>query len=80
MQQDPTGNAYAPGINGIDYKMDQLKYEWVEAAHQLGMVVNVWTVDSSTEILKYIGWGVDFITTNQPELAKELTDKVFIEK
>ena len=26
------------------------------------------------------GWGVDFITTNQPELAKELTDKVFIEK
>jgi glycerophosphoryl diester phosphodiesterase len=76
---------YAPavcqsnGVNGIDYKMDKLPYSWVESAHGLGMVVNVWTVDSATDMLKYIGWGVDFLTTNQPELAKELTSKVFLE-
>ena len=77
---------YAPlflhnnGINGIDYKMDKLTYSWVESAHSLGMVVNVWTVDSSVDMLKYIGWGVDFLTTNEPELAKELTTKVFLEE
>ena len=67
------------GIKGIDYKMDKLTLSWVESAHKLGMVVNVWTVDSATDMLKYIGWGVDFITTNEPETAKELTSKVFLE-
>ena len=70
---------FAAGVNGIDYKMDKLTYAWMEAAHTLGMVVNVWTVDSANDMLKYIGWGVDLLTTNEPELAKELTSKVFLE-
>ena len=56
------------GINGIDYHymVFMLHPDWVQKAHDLGMSVNVWTVDGSTIAKKMMGLGVDQITTNEP--------------
>ncbi|MBO4263792.1 MAG: hypothetical protein J5871_03840 [Bacteroidales bacterium] len=71
---------HADGLRGIDYKEADLKPEWIREAHGLGMVVNVWTVDKTRNMLQWLGYGVDFITTNEPALCKALIGKAFIEK
>lgn len=62
------------GITGIDYHYSVIDEhpEWVEKAHKLGMIVNVWTVNSELDILRMLEMGVDHITTNEPELAQRL--------
>ena len=62
------------GINGIDYNQNVLfKHpEWVKEAQQLGMKVNVWTVNKIENIQKFIDMKVDYITTDQPLETKEL--------
>ena len=69
----------ADKIKGIDYKMEKLKDEWITEAHSLGMVVNVWTVNSDADMLTYISKGVDFITTNNPQNCISLLSKKYIE-
>ena len=68
---------YKDGINGIDYHYSwfQKHPEWVKEAHDLGMSVNVWTVDKPEVIQEMIYLGVDCITTNAPELVRELLKK-----
>lgn len=65
----------AKGINGIDYhyKAFEMKPEWVEEAHQLGMKVNVWTVNDTEMIQKMLDLKVDFITTDQPVEAQKMS-------
>lgn len=62
------------GIMGMDYNYSQiLKHpEWVEQAHQLGMVVNVWTVNKTELIQKMIDLKVDYITTDAPLQVLEM--------
>ena len=68
------------GINGIDYYYNVLYEhpEWVEEAHDLGMSVNVWTVNKAKDMRNCIDMDVDVITTNEPlMLRKILGDKEF---
>jgi glycerophosphoryl diester phosphodiesterase len=44
----------------------------VTQAHELGMIVNAWTVDKEEDIKRMLALGVDHITTNEPELAQQL--------
>lgn len=62
------------GINGIDYHYSVFAKhpEWVEEAHGLGMICNAWTVNKEEDIRAMLDLGVDFITTNAPELAVNL--------
>jgi len=62
------------GITGIDYHYTVFDKhpEWVEEAHGLGMVVNAWTVNEEEDIKRMLSYGVDHITTNEPELAQRL--------
>ena len=62
------------GLAGIDYSSDVLRShpEWIEQAHELGLEVNVWTVDSEEELRYFIDRGVDYITTNYPERLQAL--------
>ena len=64
----------APGINCIDYDMSSLRNnpQWIEEAHNAGLVVNVWTVNSEQDMMDFIGMGVDFITTDSPQVLKEI--------
>lgn len=64
----------ADGINGLDYHYSvYFKHpEWVTKAHELGMSVNVWTVDDEEDIRKCVELGVDCITTNEPLKTREI--------
>lgn len=60
--------AKAKGFAGIDYSGSVLKKhpEWITQAHELGMKVNVWTIDEVRDIEYCRQAGVDYITTNKP--------------
>jgi glycerophosphoryl diester phosphodiesterase len=61
-------------IKGIDYHFSVLQKNkhWIEGAHKVKMSVNVWTVNGETLMQEMIAAGVDYITTDQPTIAKEL--------
>ena len=67
----------AKGINGIDYKYKVFyKHpEWIAEAKALGMSVNTWTVDKKEDMERLFDMGVEYLTTDRPELARELLDK-----
>lgn len=61
------------GFSGLDYhyKIMQAHPEWISSAHQLGLFVNVWTINDPAFIQAFIDQGVDYITTDKPvEMAK----------
>lgn len=62
------------GISGIDYHYSVFDKhpEWVAEAHELGMIVNAWTVNQEEDINRMLALGVDHITTNEPELTQQL--------
>ena len=64
------------GINGIDYHYNVIEKhpEWVKEAHDLGMKVNVWTVNKEDMMKKLIDRKVDYITTDQPLEAKKVLE------
>ena len=64
------------GINGIDYHYNVIEKhpEWVKEAHDLGMKVNVWTVNKEDMMKKLIDRKVDYITTDQPLEHKKLLE------
>lgn len=61
------------GATGLDYHLGVIKKhpEWIKEAHDLGMKVNVWTVDEADDMKWLIDQKVDFITTNEPILLQE---------
>ena len=65
------------GAAGMDYNIRVFKKhpEWVKECHDLGMKVNVWTVNKEEDMKWCIEQGVDFITTNEPELLQKLLKK-----
>ena len=65
---------HAAGVNGIDYNQVSYKKhpQWVKEAHDLGMSVNVWTVNDPAVMQEMIDLGVDQITTNEPLTLQQL--------
>ncbi|MEG1635415.1 MAG: glycerophosphodiester phosphodiesterase family protein, partial [Rikenellaceae bacterium] len=56
------------GFWGIDYnyKIFEKNPTWIQDAKQIGLTVNVWTVNEPIKMQKMIDAGVDFITTDDP--------------
>lgn len=65
------------GIDGLDYNYYTLyKYpNYIQEAKKLGILVNVWTVNTESDLNKFIAQEVDFITTDEPELLTKLLSK-----
>lgn len=65
------------GAAGIDYSLKAMKKhpEWVKQCHDLGLKVNVWTVNKPKDMQWCIDQGVDFITTNRPEELQQMLNK-----
>ena len=49
--------------------------EWFDEARKLGLDINVWTVNDEGSMKYLIGKGVDYITTDEPELLQSLLGK-----
>lgn len=65
------------GFAGIDYSMGALRKhpEWIKEAKDLGLKVNVWTVDKDEDMKEFLKQEVDFITTNEPVKLQNLIGK-----
>jgi glycerophosphoryl diester phosphodiesterase len=67
----------ADGFFGFDYniRVVKAKPEWIKEALELGLTVNVWTVNNSEDMQWLLDQKVDFITTDEPELLFELINE-----
>lgn len=61
---------YEDGLMGLDYTIEVYKKHphWIKRAKDLGLTVNVWTVNTKKDMLYFINEDVDFITTDEPSL------------
>ena len=62
---DPRG-AYGRTKHAGELAVIDAHPEWVGECRQLGLSVNVWTVNAPRDMERYVRMGVDFITTNRP--------------
>ncbi len=71
----------ADGIRSIDYNMSPLTAhpEWIKECRELGMISNVWTVNTVTDMLRFTGYGIDYITTDAPADLDRLNNMKFVE-
>ena len=60
-------NALHPYYEDVDAAL-------VQAEHNRGRQVNVWTVDEPAEIRRLAGLGVDMIITNDPQRTREILE------
>lgn len=65
------------GLAGIDYNLNVINKNpnWVAESHDLGLKVNVWTVNKAEDIQSLIDLKVDFITTDEPLLTRDILNK-----
>ncbi len=71
-------DVFKDGIRGIDYRHDLLTDEMIQSAHELGMTVNVWTINSQSEIARFLNKGVDLVTTDESEIGMSLVGRPFV--
>lgn len=64
-------------LSGFDYNLGTLKKHpnWVSEARNLGLKSNVWTVNTAEDMRYFIELGVDYMTTDEPELLKTTLKK-----
>lgn len=64
-------------LSGFDYNSGTLKKHpnWVNEARTLGIKSNVWTVNTAEDMKYFIELGLDYITTDEPELLKTTLKK-----
>jgi glycerophosphoryl diester phosphodiesterase len=52
------------------------KPQWIKEAKELGLTVNVWTVNNVEDMQWLLDQKVEFITTDEPELLFQLLQKL----
>ncbi len=73
----PGGGPYTPATDAL-----QIPYRWegrqvttpalIREAHRRNLPVHVWTVDDPARMEELLGWGVDGIQTDRPDLLAEV--------
>lgn len=68
---------HAAGLWGLDYHYGVLQRHagWIPSAKELGLTINVWTVNNEALMKIFIDRGVHFITTDEPELLMRILEK-----
>jgi glycerophosphoryl diester phosphodiesterase len=62
----------ALGGNDLGIERTLLSAEAVRAAHDTGLSIGVWTVNDAEELHRALAAGVDYVTTDQPDVALRL--------
>ena len=62
----------ALGANDLGIERTLLTPAAVQAAHAAGLSIGVWTVNEPEELNRALAAGVDYVTTDQPDLALRL--------
>ncbi|MCH5600354.1 glycerophosphodiester phosphodiesterase [Niabella ginsengisoli] len=57
------------------YSVFQKDNNWIKNAKQLGVKTNAWTVNDEKIMDEFLAEGIDFITTNEPELLLKKLSK-----
>jgi len=62
------------GFWGLDYNINVMRKNphWIKEAHDLGLTVNVWTVNKEEDMKWLLDENVAFITTDEPEMLFKL--------
>lgn len=60
------------GYAVVSLRKQTVSEKLVEACHEQGIQVYVWTVDEEEEMRKFISWGVDGIYSNKPGVLKKV--------
>lgn len=65
------------GFFGFDYNIKKVKEnpQWIREAHDLGLTVNVWTVNNEEDMKWLLDQNVEFISTDEPELLFSLINQ-----
>lgn len=65
-------------ISGIDYSYYAYRQDknLIGKAKMSGLLTNVWTVNNAEELLLYYQQGVDYITTDEPELLLKIINSL----
>ncbi len=70
------------GLKGVDYSLAPYVNNpgWIAEAHDLGMIVNVWTLNSMSEFMTALNLKTDYISTDAPDELADLIGMLFPEK
>ena len=49
---------------------------FIEQAHAAALKVQVWTVDDEADAVRLLGWGVDAVISNRPDMAVEVRNRL----
>lgn len=62
------------GLAGLDYHYGVMRKNpnWFKEAKDLGLKINIWTVNKPEIMKEMIDAGADFITTDEPELLQQV--------
>jgi glycerophosphoryl diester phosphodiesterase len=68
-------NMQALKVEYVGIKSDYLSQVLYDQLRAYDLGVGVWTVDDTINMRKFAGMGVDFITTNRPDLLNKVLDR-----
>ncbi len=68
----------ADGVRGADFHHSVYRDhpDWVSIAQQNHILLNAWTVNEKSDMEWLMNAGFDYITTNEPEMALDLWEKI----
>jgi glycerophosphoryl diester phosphodiesterase len=58
--------------NALHPRWDMIDEQTIAAAHRQGLAIYAWTCDDPEAMRRLIGWGVDAIITERPDLLRDL--------
>lgn len=64
--------AVSAGHHALHPRVDHLDHDAVLASHDAGLLVNTWTCNDEDRMRELIGYGVDGICTDVPDVARRL--------
>jgi len=63
------------GIDFIDWAHGTVTATTIDLVHAYGMELHAWTVNDANRMQALMDWGIDGITTDDPQLARQLLDE-----